>query len=542
MQTNRHIADLAAVFTGAGIKHVVICPGSRNAPLIQLFTGLSYFSCHSVVDERSAAYIALGMARETGRPAAVVTTSGTAVMNLAPAAAEAYHQGIPLVLLTADRPLERFATFNNQWIDQEAPFYNCSKGFLQLEPDPREDGIVKPAAGSMEQLLAEAISYPPGPVHINVLLEEPLYERLPENTERDAVPAKLPESSDPVETGELPAPGERVLLLAGMGALQTVSEKVFSALARREGTVVVAENIANLGGDRVIRYPELSLRAAGKDLLGKMKPDRILAVGGQVVSKKLKLFLQSLPGVKYRQLGSEAGAYLESWAREAPGGSHIRPFREAWFTAEQRGTGRAFPLLEELPFSNLRVVARVLEAAPKGAVIHLGNSATIRYSQLVPCRDDLTYYSNRGTSGIDGCVSSAVGAAMVSGRTHLLVLGDLAFVYDSNALWNKDFPPNLRVVVLNDSGGGIFRLLDGPSEMPFYEEFSVTHHPVSLELLGEAFGRSVLRVSSERELSGSLDAFLEPSSPHAIMESDTAGSENSLIFRQFLKDTEQHSP
>lgn len=547
MRHNRHIVELAAVFSGAGIRHVVICPGSRNAPLIQHFTSREEFTCHSIVDERSAGYVALGMARESDRPVAVVTTSGTAVLNLAPSVAEAYHQGIPLVLLTADRPLERFPSFNNQWIDQEAPFYNHSKGFLQLPPEIRHSEDLPPMVRSLEGLLAEATAYPAGPVHINALLEEPLYEPLPESKGKPAR-GHGPEGGEQAAADALPEPGERVVLLAGMASPGKVPAETVASIARKRGAVIIGENTANLPGDAVIRNPELCLRAAGEDLLGHMEPELVLAVGGQVVSKRLKLFLQSLHGVTYRHLGNRANAFLEAWAArmragaEKPGENEAHAlFHEAWRTADRNGTRSAFGRLQDLPFGNLWTVAHVLESAPEGSVIHLGNSATIRYSHLVPYRKDLSYYSNRGTSGIDGCVSSAAGAAMVSDRQHLLLLGDLGFVYDSNALWNKDWPSNLRVVVLNDGGGGIFRLLDGPSKMAFYEEFAVTHHPVSLELLGQAFGRRVRRAGSAEEVRASMESFFRSGSPVQVLEVDTAGSENSRIFRQFLFDTESES-
>jgi len=153
----------------------------------------------------------------------------------------------------------------------------------------------------------------------------------------------------------------------------------------------------------------------------------------------------------------------------------------------------------------------------------------------VPVRRDLLYYSNRGTSGIDGSVSAAVGASLVSDRTHVLVVGDLSFVYDSNALWNKNFPQNLKIIVLNDGGGGIFRLLEGPDRMDFFEEYSVTHHPVSLELLSQAFGRDCSRVTNREELQEKLETLFSPGSILSVLEVDTTGSENSRIFKQFFK-------
>jgi 2-succinyl-5-enolpyruvyl-6-hydroxy-3-cyclohexene-1-carboxylate synthase len=197
--------------------------------------------------------------------------------------------------------------------------------------------------------------------------------------------------------------------------------------------------------------------------------------------------------------------------------------------------GHAAAYLQQAPFGNLTAVGRILHAAPPQTVIHLGNSSTIRNSQLLPARADLEYCSNRGTSGIDGSLSSAVGAALVSDRQHLLLIGDLSFVYDSNALWNSAFPENLKVVVLNDGGGGIFRLLDGPGEMDFFEKFSVTHHPVSLELLCGSFGRRYGRASSFPELDRQLENLLASATGLSVLEVDTTACENSRIFKELFR-------
>ncbi len=209
-------------------------------------------------------------------------------------------------------------------------------------------------------------------------------------------------------------------------------------------------------------------------------------------------------------------------------------YLEAWKLFQERARVIVKGKLQTLEFGNLWVIHALLAAAPPGSVIHLGNSSTIRYSQVLPHRKDLSYYSNRGTSGIDGSVSAAVGAAMVSDRMHILLVGDLSFVYDSNAMWNRNFPENLKIVVLNDDGGGIFRLLKGPSEMKFFEEFLVTHHPVFPELLAKSFGRQAAHVGNMEELKGAIDVLFNPGSTLSVLDVDTSKQENSLIFKEFI--------
>lgn len=551
MKRNQHIADLAPVLAGQKIHHVIICPGSRNAPLIQLFTSDPSFRCHSIVDERSAGYVALGMARQLQEPVAVVTTSGTAVLNLAPAAAEAHFQHVPLVLVTADRPRESVPQFDNQVIDQQEPFIRNSKGFFQFPAGAGNEGQLQEIGGHVQTLVREACSFPEGPVHFNVPLEEPLYEPLPPPRENQPPSGEnLPKQgkNHPVKKSSRNrwkriSSGTRLLVLAGAGRHGGEIPALLESMARKYGTVVVAENIANLPSDRFIANPELLLNAAGEKELKELTPERLVVFGGQVVSKRMKLFLKAHPPGEIVLLENDPEGGLRTLLETLEGSAkrtddeedgRFGGYPEAWKRLEGKALAQAVDFLERTPFSNLAVIHRTMSSLPAGTVLHLGNSSVIRYSQLLPMRKDLQYFSNRGTSGIDGVVSTAVGAAMVSAGQHLLLVGDLSFVYDSNALWNKDFPANLKIVVVNDGGGGIFRLLEGPDRMPFFEEYSVTRHPVSLELLSRSFGREHLKADGLDELEEKLNLLLAPDSGINVLEADTSGSENSRIFKSFL--------
>jgi len=530
----QHISDLGPVLEGLGIRHVILAPGSRNAPLMQLFTSGNRFSCHSIVDERSAGYVALGMARQLGRPVAVVTTSGTAVLNLSPAVAEAFQQNIPIVVLTADRPREILSQFNNQVTDQRAPYFNHSKGFYEFPAQFRDMSSLEQGIRAVEQLVREALREPAGPVHVNLPLAEPLYVPLP-GPALSRVTVNAPSEELPVPE-VLPAvgPGEKkILILAGMGPGNEKVKGALELLLAHRQAVVVAENISNLNATSFVTNPELVLAGATEEERRALAPDLILAFGLQVVSKRLRLFAEDCPDADLRSL--EEGTDPAELFRELAG---IRPcenrYLNLWKEIEGRELARMQSFLKEAPFGNLTALARILEVLPAGTVVHLGNSATIRYSQLLPARSDLSYFSNRGISGIDGSLSTAVGSAMVSDQRHLLIMGDLSFVYDSNGLWNKDFPENLKMVVLNDGGGGIFRLLDGPDRMDFFEEFSITHHPVSLELLAGAFGRRFARASGTEELENQLPALCNPDNRLSVLEVDTTGSENSRIFKSLF--------
>ena len=528
----QHISELGPLVDKLGARHVLIAPGSRNAPLTQLFTSHKSFICHSIVDERSAGYVALGMARQLRQPVVVVTTSGTAVLNLSPALAEAFHQQVPLLVLTADRPREIISQFNNQVCDQRAPYFNFSKGFFELPAELREEGDLEKGMQAVEKLFMEAVSYPAGPVHLNLPLTEPLYDPLPDSilSRGEAQSDSETYPSETASSANIEMSGKKVMILAGMGLGDSALKQALEKFQAGSQAVVVAENISNLNSELFITTPEMVLAGASERERTALAPDLLITFGLQVVSRRLKLFVQSLGDVEIKELdGSPALADL---LRELTASVELdNSYQSLWKEIEDRECGRAAAYLSHASFGNLTAVARILEAAPPHTVIHLGNSATIRNSQLLRARPDLLYYSNRGISGIDGSLSAAVGAAMVSEHQHLLILGDLSFVYDSNALWNKNFPENLKIVVLNDGGGGIFRLLDGPNRMDFFEEFSITHHPVSLELLSGAFGRRFARATNMEELDHQIGALCTPGNGLSVLEVDTTASENSRIFK-----------
>lgn len=534
----QHISELAPFLEKMGAKQVVIAPGSRNAPLIQLFTSLEHFQCHSIVDERSAGYVALGMARQTGEPVVVLCTSGTAVLNLSPAVAEAFHQHLPLVVLTADRPREKIPQFNNQVTDQYAPYYNHSKGFFEFPAQSRSQEELQKDLLALEELLNEATQAPQGPVHVNFPLLEPLYVPLPEPVllrAGDTDPSTGSGSGEEFAFPKEDLSDRKVLILAGMGNGQAEVRQALEQLTDRGQVAVVAENISNLVSGHFISVPELVLAGAGPDELKELVPDVVVTFGQQMVSKRMKLFVNALEETEFVLIPEKAEVlpWLEALAGKM-GKKSENQYSGKWQILEERECLRASAYLEAAPYCNLVAVQRILRRVPEGTVVHLGNSATIRNSQLVRARPGLCYRSNRGTSGIDGTVSTAVGAAMVSKTPHLLLVGDLSFVYDSNALWNKNFPDNLKIIVLNDGGGGIFRLLDGPGGMEFFEEFSVTHHPVSLELLSQAFGRRFKRVEGKEELDAQLSVLFSKDGPLSVLEVDTTSAENSRIFKELF--------
>ncbi len=542
--SKQHITDLAGLLRQHHVRHVVICPGSRNAPLIQAFQRDESFQCFSIVDERSAGYIALGMAKQSGQPAVVITTSGTAVLNLAPAVAEAYNQRIPLIVLTGDRPEEFPPQFTNQRINQADVFAPNAVGSYQFGPEFKNRKALERCMLNAAEVLRNGCLKNPGPVHFNFVLHEPLYEVVPLHLmtkiriedPRDAHVDSLFSDIDQSLIREHLSSQKKVLIIAGMANYGESSQKALEEIAARHQVAVIAENIANLHGPYVISTPELVLAAARGQEVKNLLPDLVIAIGGPVVSKRTRLFVQGLKDIPVLALEGNPETILHLIHDGVSAGDKINnDYGKHWKSMEQSGADIAEGYLEAAAFSNLTVIHKIINKIAPGTIVHLGNSGVVRYSQLFPARADLFHFGNRGTSGIDGSLSTAVGAAMVSESNHLVILGDLSFMYDSNALWNKNFPSNLKIIILNDKGGGIFRLLDGPDRMSFFREFSVTDHPFETEHIFRAFGMNILTANSDNTLEEGLDTLFDHRSYITALEVNTSGSENSGIFKEFYK-------
>lgn len=543
MLFNQHVTDLLFILRKYGLRHAVICPGSRNAPIIQGFHRNPHFTCHSIVDERSAGYVALGMARELNETVAVVTTSGTAALNLAPAVAEAYHQKIPLLVLTADRPREWPPQLNNQILDQQEIFIRNSKAFYNIPFDINDHDALTKINNKVSEIVIQATAGEPGPIHINVQLKEPLYQELPLDFS-GAMSLTNEDMTEPVGLGKIP-PGEerliseyltggkKIMILAGMQYYTREEKDLLASLSVLYQVTVIAENITNLSSDLFINCPEIILGSLSETKRKLLRPELVLSFGGQVVSKKIKNFIAKLQDVPVIAVDSFPARFFSMMSKEKMM-EEENSFLKLWQSAASVSRKRADNWLSAAPFCNLTSVSRILGKIPEDTVIHSGNSGAIRYLQLFLPGKGLTFYGNRGTSGIDGSLSSAVGAALVSGGLHVVILGDLSFIYDSNGLWNRDFPRNLKIIVLNDSGGGIFRIIEGPDRMSFFEEFSIAHHPVSLQLLTEAFGLSYRIARDYTALEHGLEFIFQKESGPCVLEVDTGKSKNSAIFKQFF--------
>lgn len=547
-----HIQQLASLLLQKGITDVVISPGSRNAPMINQFFGHTGFNCLNVVDERSAGYVALGMAQAKRKPVAVVCTSGTAAINYGPAIAEAFYQKIPLVVLTADRPQRWIDQADGQTVRQQNLFVNHTLKSISLCEGEREDDFLYNNI-QINEALNLLFSGNSGPVHINIPLSEPLYgfteDELQEfrNIECSRSSLQLPEN-DLKELLERWNLSPRKMIIAGQLAPDENMKTLLQRMAQDAGTVVLSEHLTNLSGDFLISATDTAVAAISANEKASFIPEILLTFGQQIVSKRLKLFVRTNQPKEHwhisvtgehtdtynsltRVIRLDAFSFLNSFV---PGIKNTESdYREIWQKVHQKASQLQEKFLNDAPFCDLTACKTITENIPENSLVHLGNSSSVRLMQMFSPINGCKYYSNRGTSGIDGSLSTAVGFSMFSEKINTIVLGELSFFYDSNALWNNRFPSNLRIIILNNGGGNIFRLIGGPRLSPALVEHFVAKHNLKAEGIAQTFGISYLKAENSAELSDQLKTIYVPGfSGPVILEVMTDGEISAKVFQE----------
>lgn len=552
MQSKQHLALLPNIFRAKGVEKIIICPGSRNAPLTQVFYREYKSDCQSLVDERSAAYFALGVALKTKKPVVIISTSGTAVLNFAPALTEAFHQGVPLIAITADRPSEWIDQEDNQTIRQKGIYNQNIKKSFELPVASSQEEDLWFTERVVNESFNLANSGKKGPVHINVPLREPLYETIHDigdfrNIEFNS--GKLPELSSQMK--EVFLQSKRILIVIGQRNKCKVFNSNLQKLLDDKRITIVAEPIANISTVSGIVNADLVLASRQKEQ-EKLKPDLVIYIGGQVVSKRLKQYFRKLENINQWRISPD-GAHIDTYKHvnsiiESGNNAFIETllnlkssiasgYQQNWQKAYERAIAVFDAQIKSVEYSDLYAFKKITELIEKDDIVFAGNSSVIRYYHLFSTKA-LAVYANRGTSGIDGCVSTAVGIASSTHRKVYMLVGDLSFIYDSNGLWNNNLPDNLRIVVINNNGGGIFSLIDGPQQQDSYTEFFATPHQVDLSKICEAFHLKYYFCAKPSELEEILPEF-KSSESICLLEIKTPEDLNPSIFRNFISKLNQ---
>lgn len=531
------------------------------------------------MDERCAAFFALGMAQQLRKPTVLVCTSGSALLNYYPAIAEAFYSDIPLVVISADRPFYKVDIGDGQTIRQENVFekhigYGAN---LKLDVSHATDTIRKYAPSTLtgpslmdiqaavqgfnDSELDKALNmacFESIPVHINVPFEEPLYNtsdvpgvkpevRYVRAPKKGLGPAFFPHHAQIWNTAA------RKLVLVGVNFPNTLEQRYVDMLAMDPTVIVLTESTSNLYHPNFFPSIDSIIAPIEKSpdrihLFQHLQPVVLVTFGGLVVSKKVKAFLREYPPQFHWHV--DAHKALDTFFSltdhfkvdpneffgqliQQPSGKDSG-YRQYWTGIRDRYTIKRKQYLKEIPFSDMLAFHHIMDRIPENYQLQLGNSSTVRYAQLFDIPPSIRVFCNRGTSGIDGSVSTAIGAAFYAQDPTLLVIGDLSFLYDSNGLWNSYTRPDLRIIVVNNGGGGIFRILPGKEETENFETFFESTQQLELGFLAKMYNFEFQKVCGEEELIGALDGFFSASQLPKILEIKTPRLLNDKVLLSYF--------
>ena len=526
------------------IQTVVISPGSRNAPLTIGFSNHKDFETLSIVDERCAAFFALGIAQQTLKPVALVCTSGSALLNYYPAIAEAYYSQIPLVVISADRPAHLIDIGDGQTIRQENVFKNHILYSANLKEFDAENTI---------RILSKAFSLlrqVKGPIHINAPFNEPLYETIATMNDFRFI-AEESDLQDTIDYENLASQwnsAKKKMILVGVHSPNAALEILLDKVADDPSVLVFTETTSNLYNKRFVNSIDNLIFNLTEDEFTSLQPDILLTFGGMIVSKKIKKFLRDYSPKEHwhvnelrafdtyqvlsKHLKIDSHSFFKHFC-ELVDYDNKSTYESTWTHYKQRIREKHNHYIKTAPYSDLKVFEQVLKVIPDFSEVQFSNSAIIRYSQLFEMNSTITVFCNRGTSGIDGSTSTALGAAYATQKPTTLITGDLSFFYDSNALWNNYIPTDVRIVIINNSGGGIFKIIPGPKKSTALKYFE-TPHCLTAEHLCVMFGFEYSTAHNLKSLKEEVVGFYDKSDKPKVLEVFTPSDLNDLVLKEYI--------
>lgn len=529
----KQVLILASLLEAHGIRHVVLCPGSRNIALVHTLSAMPSLTCHAVTDERSAAFFALGLALQSQAPAAVCCTSGTALLNFHPAVAEAFYQEVPLLVLSADRPARWIGQMDGQTLPQPNVFQNLVKASVNL-PEVANASDEAYCTRLVNEALLALTHHTPGPVHINVPITEPFFDTpidtLPIVSKVERLWGTVLEKALPRLAQSFEEASRRLAVVGQMPFTIDCQDLANTTLSH--SVCWVGEHLANhqAPGPLVGTFDRV-LAALSDNQRAKLAPDFLITFGGHIVSKALKQTLRQHPPKVHWHIDPQ-GRVIDLFGAL----THVIEMEPARFFSALMpyltdSLSNAYPrqwatLKEALPplqyaWSAIGATGKVLQALPTDAVLHLANSSVIRYAQPFSIPKSVTVYANRGTSGIEGSLSTAVGFAAADRRLNVMMIGDLSFFYDMNALLNvaKMGIPHLRIVLLNNACGEIFHALPGLSLDEKGRRYIAAEHQTTAKAWAEDQGFDYEAIHSYDELNATLPTFMAlPSQKPQLIE------------------------
>lgn len=549
---------LADLLIAHGIKHVVLSPGSRNSPLIIALTRREDLESHVVIDERSAAFIALGMAVQSATPVALVCTSGTALLNYAPAVAEAFYRGIPLIVISADRPEEWIDQDDSQTLWQQNALAPYVKRSCDIAAHLEFENGKWMCNREINDVLIEAENGRPGPVHINIRLDSPLnmmtdYKPDSSRVIRMVTPPMELSTSEARKLGERLASPKKVLIIVGFHKPDESLNRALAKLARLPNVVVMTESIANLHSPSFISRIDMTLRILSADDKKQLQPNVVITAGGALVSRHVKEWIRSMNssvehwhvGLSHvtvdcfkhltLRIGMDAHVFLRQLASALQIHKEPCDYSSRWHELYEKAIASHESYIRNAPWCDLTAFSYIISHLPRQWNLHLSNGTSVRYAQLMDCVRLHRCECNRGVSGIDGCTSTALGASVLYNDVTLLISGDMSFQYDISALSSTLMSPRFKMIVLCNGGGGIFRFISATSNLPETEDFLAVGTRLPLRNLAEGYGFAYYEASSLSDLDEVFPTFIAEEKSPALLAVNTPPQLSAEILKQYFQ-------
>lgn len=527
--------DLADLLVAHGVDIVFSSPGSRNAPLIVAFSNKPELKIIPVVDERISAFMALGYALVSGKPVALLCTSGTALLNYLPAIAEAYYRKIPLIVISADRPIEWIDQDDSQTIKQFEVMNNFVKGSYDIS-DKETPSEIWYYNRVVNDALILATKGRKAPVHINIRLTEPLGNLI------DIKEKESPRVISVVQSrGDIPvslarnlasrlASPAKVMIIAGFLSPDNKLNKALNKISHLPNIIILTESISNLYGSNFISTIDSVLSIMTEKQKRESLPDIVITLGGAIVSRHIKTYLRTNPLKEHWHVGlthttidcfcalteridMEPSIFFQQLASGLqPYKNDISSYRQIWLNFREKSVLTHDSYIKTIPWSDLKAFSILTSIIPRDCNIQISNGTPIRYMQLFADSHFHRSDCNRGVSGIDGSTSTAVGASMAAlYTTTVLISGDMSASYDIGALEYAKLTPNLRIIIMMNGGGSIFRFIPSTGYLPQMPEYMAIGKELPIEKLASAFGLSFFEADSKEAL---LHVFPDFMSPH----------------------------
>lgn len=543
----KNVQYVVAILKAYHITKIVLSPGSRNAPLVHSFAGDSFFDCTSVVDERSAAFIALGIIQKTQQPVAICCTSGSALLDYAPAVVEAFYQQLPLIIISADRPIAWINQMDGQTIVQNNALANCVKKSVHL-PEIVNATDSWYCERLLHDALLTAMHNGKGPVHINVPITEPLFDfSATELPLVQAVDRSSVKSLDLKTYVEQWNNAKRIMIVVGQMPPSEELNNLLDYFSSRFNCVILAEQLTNIHIVNQIESFDIILHNHKSDDQA-LAPDLLIYFGGHIVSKRLKHFLRKVNIERNWRISEDLNfvdifqgitddikcdpiMFCESLALEDLQAHEDVSYRETWQRASNEivepGANNV------LAFSDLAVIQLFAQSVPNNSNIFVANSSAVRNLQLFHIHDSIKIYCNRGVNGIDGAISTTIGIAKSTTELVFLLIGDLSFFYDIGALSFGSLPSNLRILLLNNGGGAIFSQLPVPNKTALFDRYVAAEHH---QIAGGSIDKQKIdycKVENEAQLDNIFANFVSMGDKPMLVEVLTDNSVNTPTLKDY---------